>query len=120
MNDGLDAHWMIAKMQEAATDAAMAALYQTRERGVMPAKVRVSVWAMKEDGTYCNTEYDTMVVPEKYEEFYQEYKRRQAAEKTEISKDEALHELHDIIDSFNDHEKSDDQGSDEGTQGPSE
>ncbi len=117
MNDGLDGQWIAAKLQEAAYEAARMGIFQTREKGIMPSKIRVSIWAMKDDGTYANTEYDTMILPDEYEAFYQAYKRDQVAKQTEISKDEAMNELHDIIDSLNDPEEGDDQGPDEAATG---
>lgn len=112
-NNGIDPQWLSAKLEEAANEAARMGLFQARERGIMPSKIRVQIWAMKDDGTYATSEYDTMINTDAYEEFYQAYKAHMAAQQTEITKEEALDELHDIINDLNSPKEDDDQGPDE-------
>jgi len=117
--------WEVVQVLQAAAKVGMQfAAANCRDNGIMPAKIRVSIWAKKEDGSgFTSSEFDAIIDPVAYEESYQEYQRRLKASQTEISKAEVFNELHDFLDSLNDisaPKKGDDQDPDEATKGDSE
>lgn len=75
---------LIHALEETCKLAARIAAADLREKGIMPFKVRVQMWAKRPDGMLANSEHDSFIDAELYEKAWQEYQQKKAEVEAKI------------------------------------